>query len=80
MGNLCTKCYSELEGIFKFTVQPHQFLMKKLKWERLSNSYKVPKLDSAQVSTGQCSQDVLAFKSGRVCVCVNTGRGGDPEI
>jgi len=53
--------------------------MKKLKWERLSNSYKFPKLDSAQVSTGQRSQDVLAFKSGKVCVC-EQGRGGDAEI
>ena len=32
-------------------------------------SYKVPKLDSAQAGTGQCSQDVLAFESGSVCVC-----------
>lgn len=49
---------SELEGIFKFTVQLHQFLMKKLKWEGLSDSSKVPKLDNAKVGSGQCSQDV----------------------
>ena len=80
--NLCTKygSLSELEGIFKFTVLPHQFLMKKLKWEGLSDSSKVPKVDNAEVSTGQCSQDVLGFKSGRVCACASRGRGGTAEI
>ena len=54
--------------------------MKKLKWEGLSDSSKVPKVDNAEVSTGQCSQDVLGFKSGRVCACASRGRGGTAEI